>query len=90
MKTVLVVAAALMSSAANAFASEAYSDPGEYRTPGVTYPTSATTFVGPDTTTTPGATVPMSAMTFSEPDTSSAPGTTYPASTGHVAIQTAK
>ena len=60
MKTVLLVAAALTGWAAYAHASDAYSDPSEFRAPGVTVPTSAVTITMPDTSpfnmAAPGAT----------------------------------
>ena len=85
MKTALFVTAALVVSAPNAFASEAETDPGEYRAPGVTYSASETAFVSPDTTATPGETMPGSSMAFTAPDTSSGPGMTYPTSAGRLA-----
>ena len=80
MKTLLLLAVALVGWASTVYASEAYSDPGEYRAPGVAYSTSETTFVPPDTTMTRGQTASASAMSFSAPDTSMAPGMTYGAS----------
>jgi len=88
MKTVLLIAAALIGGAAYAHASDAYSDPGEYRAPGVTVPASAATFTMPDTTTTPGATFPTSALQSTGLDTTMNPGMSYPTSASHVATQT--
>lgn len=49
MTTIMLVGAALAFSGACARASESYSDPWEYRTPGVTVPSSAVKITMPDT-----------------------------------------
>ena len=90
MKTLLFVAAALALWAVNARASDAYSDPGEYRAPGITMSSSAATFTAPDTTFNPGTTYAPSAMMATAPDTTFNPGTTLPTSPSQTALQTAR
>ena len=100
MRTVLLVAAAFCSWAVTAHASDAYSDPNEFREPGVTVPTSAvtmTTMVNTDPfeMAAPGAAYGMSAvkmttMVNQDPFEMAAPGVTYGTSGAPLTTQAAK